>query len=136
MGISAQIGRHIAANRTNELADDLISPLLVEEGVRSPEQHSPTCRKNWSTASVSNVSCEIGESKGEGRMAEGEYIKPTPLQMLKAGVVVLGSAAGAASSIVSFILSPAIIVYVAGGICLLNSPVVVYMEKKLFSLPS
>lgn len=68
----------------------------------------------------------------------GDKITPklTTEQVLHSAVVASCVTAGAVSSIVSFIMYPAIIVYVAGGICLLNCPIVLYNQKKMMTLDS
>lgn len=67
------------------------------------------------------------------------YVDPgklTAMQMAKWATVLIVAGAGAAASLASFALSPAIIVYVAGGICLMNFPMVIYKENKILFLPS
>lgn len=57
--------------------------------------------------------------------------KPTTGQLLTAAAVASCVTAGAASSIASFIMYPAVIVYIAGGICLFNCPIVIYNQRKM-----
>lgn len=60
--------------------------------------------------------------------------KPTAGQLLTAAAVTSVVAVGCASSIVSFLLYPVVIVYVAGGVCLFNSPIVIYNQRKMMVL--
>lgn len=103
-------------------ADDFISPLLpskeTEGGTVATSVNSDEQREYGSTDIVS--------------------IKPTVGQVFKSLVAILVAVGGAAASISSFILvpTPAIMVYVAGGICLMNLPIVIYKERKILFLPS
>eukprot|EP00581_Thalassiosira_minuscula_P005595 CAMPEP_0183738978 /NCGR_PEP_ID=MMETSP0737-20130205/55912_1 /TAXON_ID=385413 /ORGANISM="Thalassiosira miniscula, Strain CCMP1093" /LENGTH=329 /DNA_ID=CAMNT_0025973639 /DNA_START=78 /DNA_END=1067 /DNA_ORIENTATION=+ len=108
------------ANRTSRFYDDEItSPLLVKDG--------------------GTVATSVGSDErvpGPEAWADVAAAKPTAAQIVKSLTALLISAAGAAASVASFILSPAVIVYVAGSVCLLNLPMVTYKEIKLLLLPS
>jgi hypothetical protein len=60
--------------------------------------------------------------------------KPTTGQLVTAAVVAVFATAGAVSSVVSFIMYPAIVLYVSGGVCLFNCPIVIYNQRKLMVL--
>jgi len=62
--------------------------------------------------------------------------KPTTGQVIKSTFAILIAIASACAAIVSFMLVPEIIVYVAGSLCLMNFPMVTYKEKKILFLPS
>ena len=62
--------------------------------------------------------------------------KPTAGQLFKSVLALLVTAAGAAAWITAFIFHPAVAVYVAGSVCLMNFPIVVYKERKILFLPS
>ena len=101
-----------AATKTNAVADDIVSPLLGKEvdGTVATSVCSDSCNPRT-------------------------IARPTASQALTAAVVAAIVAAGAGASIVSFLLCPVIIVYVAGGVCLFNCPVVIYYQKKIILLP-
>jgi len=61
--------------------------------------------------------------------------KPTAEQTITALVVGAFVTTGAASSILCFIMYPAVIVYIAGGVCLMECGVVVYNQRKITVLP-
>lgn len=92
-------------------ADELISPLLSKDA-------------DYTVVS----SCVYSDT--------GDEITPklTTGQVLQSAVVASCVTAGAVTSIVSFIMYPAIIVYVAGGICLMNCPIVLYNQRKMMAL--
>ena len=122
--------RHVSDN-TITTADNSkpTDPLLtnkdgaatVATSVNSDEQ-----RDLWSS---------YGSSSGGGAKKKKKN-KPTIGQIFKSTCAILITAAGAVASILSFMVAPAIIVYVAGSICLMNFPMVTYKEKKLMMLPS
>ena len=62
--------------------------------------------------------------------------KPTIGQVIKSTFAILIAIASACAAIISFMLVPEIIVYVAGSLCLMNFPMVTYKEKKILFLPS
>ncbi|KAL7501053.1 hypothetical protein ACHAWT_009208 [Skeletonema menzelii] len=62
--------------------------------------------------------------------------KPTQSQLINLVAVGLVTTAAVAASISALVLVPAAITIVAGCICLLNSPIVMYKAKKLLVLPS
>lgn len=93
-------------------ADELISPLLSKD------------------ADCTVVSSCVYSDTGD------EITKLTTGQVLQSAVVASCVTAGAVTSIVSFIMYPAIIVYVAGGICLMNCPIVLYNQRQMMALDS
>ena len=68
--------------------------------------------------------------------SSGKENKPTTGQVIKSTFAILIAIASACAAIVSFMLVPEIIVYVAGSLCLMNFPMVTYKEKKILFLPS
>lgn len=68
--------------------------------------------------------------------SSGKENKPTTGQIIKSIFAILIAIASAGAAIVSFMLVPEIIVYVAGSLCLMNFPMVTYKEKKILFLPS
>ena len=104
---------------TDPLLNNKDGAATVATSVNSDEQ-----RDVWSS---------YGSSSGGGAKKKN---KPTIGQILKSACAILITAASAVASILSFMVAPAIIVYVAGSICLMNFPMVTYKEKKLMMLPS
>ena len=106
-------GGNSSINKTH-FADDVVEPLLNKDAI--------------TVATVANSDTDSLDSENIG-------YKPTNAQLFKAGVVFALSSAGVAASVASFILSPEIFVYIAGGICCLHFPFVVYRERKILKLP-
>lgn len=106
-------GGNTSVNRT-QFADDVVEPLLNKDAI--------------TVATVANSDTESLDS-------DNVRYKPTNAQLFRAGVVLAVSSAGVAASVASFILSPEIFVYIAGGICCLHFPFVVYRERKILKLP-
>eukprot|EP01082_Thalassiosira_pseudonana_P003675 g2863.t1 g2863 contig12:940887-942046(+) len=109
---------HIASSYANSRANDLVAPLLKKGG-----------------GGTDTVATTTSDAQQNSIISE-PTIKPTATTILRATTVALVSAAGVASSIAAFLVSPAIIVYVAGGMCLANVPVVLYKERKMALLPA
>lgn len=107
-------GGNTSANRT-QFADDVVEPLLNKDAI--------------TVATVANSDTDSLDS-------DNVRYKPTNAQLFKAGVVLAVSSAGVAASVASFFLSPEIFVYIAGGICCLHFPFVVYRERKILKLPA
>ena len=78
-----------------------------------------------------NYSGSIDDSRGDVIIN-----KPSTLQVLKSTFAILVAVASAAAAILSFMIAPEVIVYVAGSICLMNFPMVAYKEKRILILPS
>ena len=92
---------------------------------------TPLLGKDGATVATSINSDEQDEATADGRNG-----KRKAGQLLKSMTVTLTAAGGAAAYIASFILYPAIIVYVAGVIGIMNFPLVAYKERKILRLPS
>lgn len=60
--------------------------------------------------------------------------KTKNIQLLTGALVAAVVTGGAISSMISFVMFPAVIVYVAGGVCLFSCPIVLYNERKIMSL--
>ena len=124
-------------------ADDISSPLLGKAlGNKTmnkfhdedPEAHFRTPPTSTSSSS------EIDSHGGSGIDNDSKTCCP---QLLRSVVAVLIAAAGAAASILTFVYTPvdplisSIWVYIMGGVCLLNSIIMLKNEKFfLFTLPS
>lgn len=107
---------------------DNVSTLFADE--------TPLLSLSKDGATVATSVNSYDREQGMEGTVYGTIVKPTAAQMLKSMTALLVSAAGAVASITSFIFAPAIIVYVAGGICIMNFPMVSYKEKKILMLPS
>lgn len=83
------------------------------------------------TVATSVISDDQGSMDSNAKAA-----KPTGTQIMKSVMALLVSAAGAAASVWSVMFVPVIIVYVAGGLCMMNFPIVTYKEMKILLLPS
>lgn len=127
--ISPDLDKEASNNNNIFFSDEtaITSPLLNKDG-------------GSTTATATNSSDERHTSSpGSAAVVDNDFDttkRPTNAQMLKSVGALLVSAGGALASIASFILVPHIIVYVAGGICLMNFPIVAYKEKKILFLPS
>lgn len=98
---------------------------------------TPLLSKDGGATVATSVNSDDREQGSvEGIVAAGVVAKPTASQMMKSMTALLISAAGMAAAICSFIFAPAIIVYVAGSLCILNFPMVSYKERKILILPS
>ena len=100
-------------------ADEIIAPLLSKEDGGTV------------ATSVNSDEQEDGPSANNGMGT-----KPSAAQAFKSVMVVLLAVGGAAASVASFIVMPATMVYIAGGICIMNLPIVVCKERKILFLPS
>jgi len=65
-----------------------------------------------------------------------ETVKQTPMQKLKALVVYVGLGAGVVVSAGAMVLSPAIVIFVMGGVCIANVPYAAIKEKQIGKTPS
>ena len=111
-------GGKTRANKTR-VADEVVEPLLKNDLLN---------KDAITVATVANSDTDSLDS-------DNIRYKPTNAQLFKAGVVFALSSAGVAASVASFILSPEIFVYIAGAICCLHFPFVVYRERKILKLP-
>jgi len=116
----------MAGSRGGRIAAHKKSASYVDE--------TPLLSKDGATVATS-VNSDEREAGVEGT-DDADSAKPTASQLFKSLTVLLVAAAGAAASIASILFYPAIIVYVAGGLCLLHFPTVTYKERKLLLLPS
>ena len=105
-----------AINKPSAFTDDIAWPLLSKDGA------------TVATSINSDDRDQVVEVDGKTR--------PKASQIMKSVMAILVSAAGAVASIFTFILSPAVIVYVAGSICLMHFPMVTYKERRIVLLPS
>ena len=128
----------MASQKATTFADDIITPLLSEEKVNAhKKKYSQLQNANRATTeSTMSDDLSIGGPEGEDELNDDKAPRLTPTQVLKHMAVVLVTGAGAAASVSSFLFSPAILVYVAGGFCLLNTPMVLLKEWKISKIPS
>lgn len=113
----------------------MVAPGSKKAGVFVDEMSSPLLENKHDGATVATSV----NSDERGQPDASPYADPgtlTASQIAKWAAAVTLSGAGAAASIAAFILSPAIIVYVAGAVCLMNVPLVILKENKLLFLPS
>ena len=108
----------VGSVRPGIFADVMISPLLSKDG-------------GTVATSVNSDEQEDGPSANNDMGT-----KPSAAQTFKSVMVVLLAVGGAAASVASFIVMPATMVYIAGGICIMNLPIVVCKERKILFLPS
>lgn len=109
----------MAPDKTGSFSDEITSPLINKDGETVATSVDSDAREPGMKASA-NISAA----------------KPTAAQIMKSMVALLVATAGALASVAAFLQVPAIIVYVAGGICLLNFPIVTCKERKILLLPS
>jgi len=103
-----------------EFANEVVEPLINKDG-------------SGVTAPAESHYLDGGSNRGDSITMK---VKLTAGQTLWAGAVCAMTVAGAAASAVSFVLSPTVIVYVAGGLCCLHVPFVLFREKKMLELPT
>lgn len=90
------------------------------------------------------VATSVNSDEHEHRTIELDAAKPTAARIFKSFLVSFLAVAGATASITLFTslaisileLQMTIVVCVSGGMCLLNSPLVAYMEWKILFSPS
>jgi hypothetical protein len=125
--MAGSIRSRVAANKdSTSFADQ--TPLL-------------SSKDGWTVATSVNSS---EHEPGVHGMTEFYVAKPTAAQLFKSMLVFLVALAGVAVAITLFIslaianldLPMTSIVYVAGGLCLMNSPIVMYKEWKILVSPS
>lgn len=116
----------MAGSIRSRVAPDKANKFFTEETT------TPLLGKDGGTVATSVTSDE----RYSGMEGDDSIAKPTNVQVLKSVAALFVSAAGAAASLTCFIFEPAIMVYIAGGICLMNFPLVAYKEKKIMFLPS
>lgn len=101
-------------------------------------------KDGWTVATATSVNTYEHEP-GAHRTIEFDVAKPAAAQLFKFILVFVVAAAGAAAAITLFIslsvITPSfemaiIIAYVAGSLCLMNSPIVMYKEWKILFTPS
>jgi len=123
-------------------ADDIVSPLLGKAGNKTLDKfHDGDPEAHYRTPPTStSSSSEIDSHGGSSNYDDSKTCCP---QLLRSVVAVLIAAAGAAASILTFVYTPvdplisSIWVYIMGGLCLLNSIIMLKNEKFfLFTLPT
>lgn len=119
----------MAGSISSRVAPDKATDFFTEENVE------PLLTKDGATVATS-VNSDEPYLGTEGSVVNATAAKPTNAQVLKSVVAFMVSLLGAAASVAAFILKPDLLVFVAGGICVMNFPIVTYKEKKLMFLPS
>lgn len=119
----------MAGSNSSRLAPDKVTTFFAEENLE------PLLTKDGATVATS-VNSDEPYSGTEGSVVNASAAKPTNAQVLKSVVAFMVSVLGATASVAAFILKPDMLVYIAGGVCLMNFPIVTYKEKKLMFLPS
>ena len=125
--MAGSIRSRVAANKASTSFADQ-TPLL-------------SSKDGWTVAATVNSS---EHELGVQETIEFYVAKPTAAQLFKSMLVFLVAVAGVAVAITLFIsiaitnldLPMTSIVYVAGGLCMINSPVVMYREWKILLSPS
>jgi len=136
---SARLGGSITAEKAVVFPEDLISPLLSDnEEIQHVKRSSSLQRhRRANTESTTRGDLNDGGSPSVDSILDDEgKPKLTPMQIIKHMTVVMAAVGGAAAFLATFAVSPAIIVYAAGGICILNTPMVVYKEHKISTIPT
>mmetsp|Transcript_8280 Transcript_8280/g.12421 ORF Transcript_8280/g.12421 Transcript_8280/m.12421 type:complete len:355 (+) Transcript_8280:97-1161(+) len=105
----------IAARSARKTEEGMLEPLLSDEDDES------TAASGSSDSSVST---------------EYEKHKPTFMQKFKQTVVSICLLGGAGASAAAMVFAPAIMIFVAGGICITNVPYAVYKESELKKIPT
>ncbi len=136
---SAQLGGNTANEKVEVFPKDLMTPLLSDDEEKQYANSSSLLQRpqRANTESTTNVDLDDGGSpRDDTNLHDEKKPKLTPTQILKQMTVVMITVGGAAASLAAFVVSPAVIVYVAGGICLFNTPIVLYKEHKISTIPS
>lgn len=106
---------YVAGKVASQKAEGLLAPLLE------------AADDDGSTAS---------ESTFNSKKSDIETVKLSPMQKLKSTAILLIFAAGVAASVVAMIISPAVVVFVMGGVCIGNVPHSAFKEMQLGKLPT
>ncbi|KAL9182468.1 hypothetical protein ACHAXT_013120 [Thalassiosira profunda] len=106
---------YMASRMASQKANSLLTPLLSDD--------------ESSTASGSSEG-------GSSQSSKVETVKQTPMQKLKSLVVYVGLAGGAAASVGAMALSPAVAIFVMGGLCIANVPYSAIKERQIGKIPS
>lgn len=109
------MSNYVAGKMASKKVDSLLSPLLSDD---------ESSRSSADSDADSSASSKV------------ETVKQTPMQKLKSLVVYIGLGAGVAASAGAMILSPAIVMFVMGGICIANVPYSVIKERQMGKIPS
>lgn len=108
-----------AVHAFTDKADGLLAPLLEEDEVSDSSSDESSAYSDDS--SVSTISVDV---------------KQTPMQKLKTVAVYFGLAVGAAASVGAMVLSPAIAVFVMGGLAMVTAPYSAYKENEMTKIPT
>jgi len=105
----------MAARSASKKAEGMLQPLL------SDDEDASTATSGSSSSSEST---------------EFEKFKPTIMQRVRQAVVNVCLLGGAGGSVAAMVLAPAIMVFIAGGICIANVPYAIYKERELTKIPT
>lgn len=138
---SARLGGSITAEKAAVFPVDLITPLLSDDEEIQHVKRSTSLQRHRRANTESTTTVDLNDSgspRDDSILDDQDQGKPklTPMQIMKHMAVVMVAVGGAAASLATFAVSPAMVVYVAGGICILNTPIVVYKEHMISTLPS
>lgn len=101
----------LATQMASKKAEGMLAPLLSDE----------------------ESSIDSDDSNASSKM---ETVKKGPLQKLKTFLVYIGVSVGCVASVGAMVLSPAIAIFVMGGICIANAPYALFKERQMDKIPS
>lgn len=108
--------------------DGLIAASIYDDSIKSPLLGS----KDGATT----VTSVMTDDHDTTTTREAAALKPTKLQLIHLFLIGSATTAAVAATVSAFILVPNVVmVYIAGCICLLISPIVMYKARKLLELP-
>jgi len=117
-------------NQVGHSANDagLIAASIYDDSIKSPLLGS----KDGATTATSVMTDDHDTTSTR----EAAALKPTKAQLIHLSLIGSATTAAVAATVSAFILVPnVVIVYIAGCICLLISPIVMYKARKLLALP-
>lgn len=110
--------------------DGLIAASIYDDSIKKPLLGS----KDGATTATSVMTDDHDTTTTATRDAAA--LKPTKAQLIHLSLIGSATTAAVAATVSAFILVPNVVaVYIAGCICLLVSPIVMYKARKLLALP-
>jgi len=103
------VAEQMAARAASQRAEELLTPLMSDDD---------------------------SSSEGDDSTSTFEAAKQTPLQKLKTVAVYVLLGGGIAASAASFVVSPSTVVFIAGGIAIVNAPYSAFKEMKMSKIPT
>ncbi|KAL7548014.1 hypothetical protein ACHAWF_011288 [Thalassiosira exigua] len=107
---------YLAKKAAGKKADSFLKPLLSDD--------------------ESSTGSDDGSDVDSSASSEVETVKQTPMQKLKSLVVYVGLGGGVAACAAAMVLTPAIPIFVMGGICIANAPYSAIKERQILKTPS